>query len=337
MNTLDPAVTSASAAVTIDDLTDAATVGAGIDLAYHDAMTLQSLPLRARRVIVRLGAVMVVFYTSNLRVRTHTKVREDLLAYVTFGPQTRGTMNGLPVRSGMMLAAAPQSEAAFVVEPGWEGLTFLVSTQVIGEHLAIRQRDRDFQPPQGVEALQVSEARARQLFDWGRRLVDTAVRDPALFNDRETERGAAQVELIETLLAALDRAKDLEPSRGDRTRQAQSLIVKAAEAHAVSKAGASLYVTDLCKAAGVSERKLEYAFKEVMGLTPVAYLVRLRLHRVRQALLAAPLGSTTVSAQALNWGFWHFGDFTRAYKECFGELPSDTLRRDPASPGPAPG
>jgi AraC family ethanolamine operon transcriptional activator len=178
MNTLDPAVTSASAAVTIDDLTDAATVGAGIDLAYHDAMTLQSLPLRARRVIVRLGAVMVVFYTSNLRVRTHTKVREDLLAYVTFGPQTRGTMNGLPVRSGMMLAAAPQSEAAFVVEPGWEGLTFLVSTQVIGEHLAIRQRDRDFQPPQGVEALQVSEARARQLFDWGRRLVDTAVRDP---------------------------------------------------------------------------------------------------------------------------------------------------------------
>jgi hypothetical protein len=29
----------------------------------------------------------------------------------------------------------------------------------------------------------------------------------------------------------------------------------------------------------------------------------------------------------LNWGFWHFGEFSRAYKECFGELPSDTLRR----------
>lgn len=331
MNTLDPAVTPASAAVTIDDLTDAATVGAGVDLAYHDAMTLQSLPLRARRVIVRLGAVMVVFYTSNLRVRTHTKVREDLLAYVTFGPQTRGTVNGLPVRSGMMLAAAPQSEAAFVVEPGWEGLTFLVSPQVIGEHLAIRQRDRDFQPPQGVEALQVSEARARHLFDWGRRLVDTAVRDPALFNDRETERGAAQVELIETLLAALDTAQDLEPSRSDRTRQAQSLVVNTAEAYAVSKAGASLYVTDLCKATGVSERTLEYAFKEVMGLTPMAYLVRLRLHRVRQALLAAPCASTTVSAEAINWGFWHFGEFTRAYKACFGELPSDTLRRNSAA------
>jgi len=66
-----------------------------------------------------------------------------------------------------------------------------------------------------------------------------------------------------------------------------------------------------------------------MGLTPVAYLTRLRLHRVRRALLAATHGSATVSALALNWGFWHFGDFSRAYKECFGELPSETLRRTP--------
>lgn len=337
MKTVDPSVSIIQAAVTVDDIDDPATVNAGIELVEQDAVTLQSQPLRARRVIVRLGASMVVFSTSNLRVRTRTKVREDLLAYVTFGPRARGTVNGLPVRPGMMMAVAPQSEAAFVVDAGWEAIAFLVSPQVIGEHLAIRQRDHDFQSPQGVQPLQVSEARAQEIFDWGRRLVDTAVHDPALFNDSEAERGAAQVELIETLLAALDRAKYLEPSRSDRTRQAQSQIVKTAEEHAVSKAGASLYVTDLCKAAGVSERTLEYAFKEVMGLAPVAYLVRLRLHRVRQALLAAPWGSTTVSVEALNWGFWHFGEFTRAYKECFGELPSDTLRREPASSGPAPG
>jgi hypothetical protein len=36
-----------------------------------------------------------------------------------------------------------------------------------------------------------------------------------------------------------------------------------------------------------------------------------------------------VTAEALRWGFWHFGDFSRAYKDCFGELPSDTLRRKP--------
>ena len=97
-----------------------------------------------------------------------------------------------------------------------------------------------------------------------------------------------------------------------------------------------LHVTDLCTAAGVSERTLEYAFKEIMGLTPMNYLMRLRLHRVRQALLAATHASSTVSAEALEWGFWHFGEFSRAYKACFGELPSDTLRRRLGDAPPTP-
>lgn len=92
-------------------------------------------------------------------------------------------------------------------------------------------------------------------------------------------------------------------------------------------------MSDLCRVAAVSERALQNAFKEVMGLTPLAYLTRVRLHRVREALLAGTHGSTTVSAEALKWGFWHFGEFSRTYKECFGELPSDTLRRTPEPGG----
>ena len=106
-------------------------------------------------------------------------------------------------------------------------------------------------------------------------------------------------------------------------------MVKSVEDYALAHVGDHLLVTDLCKIAEVSERTLEMAFRKILGITPVAYLMRIRLHRVRQALLAESIGSTTVSAEALNWGFWHFGDFSRAYKECFGELPSDTLRRKP--------
>ena len=40
-------------------------------------------------------------------------------------------------------------------------------------------------------------------------------------------------------------------------------------------------------------------------------------------------GNSSGATEALNWGFWHFGDFSRAYQECFGELPSATLRRKP--------
>jgi AraC-like DNA-binding protein len=61
----------------------------------------------------------------------------------------------------------------------------------------------------------------------------------------------------------------------------------------------------------------------------VAYLARLRLPRVRDALQSDTRDSRTVSSDALDWGFWHFGEFSRAYKDCFGELPSETLRRPP--------
>jgi AraC family transcriptional regulator, ethanolamine operon transcriptional activator len=143
------------------------------------------------------------------------------------------------------------------------------------------------------------------------------------------ERAAAQDELLETLLATLDTASSFEPKPGERTRHAHSLVVRAAEDHALSPIDEPVQITDLCRAAGVSERTLQYAFKEVMGLSPRDYLVRVRLHRVRQALLAASQRTSTVSVEALKCGFWHFGEFSRAYKDCFGELPSETLRRAP--------
>ena len=327
---MEPPVNTEEPAVTVVEISEPTAAGAGMELLDQDVMQLQSMPLRARRVIVCLESAAVVFHSTNLRVRTRTSVRKGLLAYVTFGPQAKGTVNGVPVRPGMMLLAEPDSEARFVTDAGWESITFLLPPQDISAHLAARQRESEFRLPHGVETLQANEERVRSLFDWGKRLVDTAARQPALFNEHRKERVAAQVELLETLLASLGVADDFEPTRSDQTRQAYSRIVKIAEDHALSHVGDQLHVTDLCRVAGVSERTLENAFKEVMGMTPVAYLIRLRLHRVRKALLAASHGSTTVSAEALDWGFWHFGEFSRAYKECFGELPSDTLRRKPA-------
>lgn len=327
-------VNSDSPAVSVTEISDPASVDAGLELIELDAVQLESQPLRARRVLVRLGAASVLFHASNQRLRTSTSVHKGLLGYVTFGPQAWGTVNGVPVRPGMMLAAAPESEARFVVEPGWESITFLLPPEEIGLRRSARQWDGEFRLPQGVETLLASEAMVRRLFDWGKRLVETAVEQPALFNEREAERVAAQVELIDSLLATLRQANDLVPSRGDRTRRSRSQIVKRAEEYALARTGANLCVSDLCRVAGVSERTLEYAFKEVMGLTPVAYLTRLRLHRVRKALLAATPGSTTVSAEALAWGFWHFGELARAYRECFGELPSETLLRRPEPPEP---
>jgi methylphosphotriester-DNA--protein-cysteine methyltransferase len=228
----------------------------------------------------------------------------------------------------VMMAAESGVQVEFVVEAEYESVTVLVPPAVLQSHFTERQREDHFRAPAGIEALSGSANHARGLFDWGKRLANAAARQPALFNGRKEALVAAQAELLEMVLAALNASTARQRARSDHTREAHSRVVRLAADYALAHTGDCLYVTDLCVATGVSERTLEYAFREIMGMSPVAYLARLRLHRVRQALRAATHGSTTVSAEALNWGFSHFGEFSRAYKECFGELPSETLRRN---------
>jgi len=322
-----PAATTDRTAVTVVEITDPTDANSGIELIDMDAVQLQPVPFLARRVVVCVGAATVVFTSTNLRVRTRTRITAGQVACTTFGPRSQGTVNGLPVRPGLLLAMGPEAEARFVVDACWESIMILLPPRDLHDHLEARQREGESRLPEGVEMREATPEAACRLFDWGKQLTATAAEQPALFNERQDELLAVQVELIENLLAAIGTASNFESSRSDRTRQKRSLIVKIAEEYALSQKGAHLYVTDLCRVTGVSERALEYAFKEVMGLTPVAFLVRLRLHRVRHALLAAAPGSTTVAIEALRWGFSHFGEFARTYKDCFGEPPSDTLLR----------
>ena len=315
--------------VTVVDIDDPTNGNAGVEFLDLDALQLQSQPMHVRRVVVRLESAAVIHQSTTLRIRARTRIREGLLGYLVFGPQARGTVNGLVTRPDLMLAAAPGKENLLVTGGGWESITILVPPDDLRAHLAARGRDREFHLPTGIEPLQVDADRVRALFDSARRLVETAEQQPSLFDESARERIAVQHELLEVLLSTLRVADDLESTRSDRTRQGQSHIVRVAEEYALAHTNERVHVTDLCKVAAVSERTLEYAFKEIVGLTPMNYLVRLRLHRVRQALLEAEPESTTVSIQALNWGFRHFGEFSRAYRECFGELPSETLRRKP--------
>lgn len=323
-------VSSDQSSVTVVEISDPAIAGQGLELLELDAVKLTSAPFRARRVVVHLEGAAVVFHATNHRVRTRTKTQGGRLAYAVFGPGAKGSTNGVPIRPELLLAIAPETEVQMVTDAGYESITVLAGPADIRAHLRTRGREEDFRLPQGAETLQADPAMVRRLFDWGKRLVDTAARQPALFDGRKEQRDAARVELVEALLATLGTTTGFEPDRVDDARHSRTLVVRAAEQYALSHVDERVYVTDLCRAAAVSERVLEYAFKETLGLTPVAYLTRLRLHRARQALLAATHGSNTVSAVALDWGFWHFGEFSRAYKGCFGELPSDTLRRKPS-------
>lgn len=87
----------------------------------------------------------------------------------------------------------------------------------------------------------------------------------------------------------------------------------------------SLEVNDICESIHVSRRTLQYSFTEISGITPRNYLRILRLNNAYRNLLNA--SGESIQNIAMDAGFNHIGRFSQYYKEFFGELPSETVRR----------
>jgi AraC family ethanolamine operon transcriptional activator len=321
-----PRRSGSASSVEVAEITDPTAPGGSLEAVDQDLVLLEKRPLRASRLTVRLDDCLVIFHSTNLRMRVRTALQDDLLAFLAFGPGTRGTLNGVAVRPDRLLMATRGCRVDIIAEPGYESVAILVPPAVMESQLAGWWRRSTPSPPE-ARFLRVAEPRSLDLFEWGKRLARLAARHPARFARGRAAPAAAKGALLPLLRAALEASEAPRYGRGERTLAGHGRIVKLAEDYVAARLGDHLYVEDLCATLGVSERTLEYAFAKVMHLSPVAFLRRLRLHRVRQALQAATRGSTTVSIEALNAGFSHFGEFSRAYRECFGELPSETLRR----------
>jgi AraC-like DNA-binding protein len=82
-------------------------------------------------------------------------------------------------------------------------------------------------------------------------------------------------------------------------------------------------VASLAAIAGVSVRSLQQGFQAHVGMSPLAYLRRVRLSRVHDELRRGD--GTTVAGAAHRWGFTHLGRFAAAYATVYGVAPSVTL------------
>ena len=84
-------------------------------------------------------------------------------------------------------------------------------------------------------------------------------------------------------------------------------------------------IAQLCNIAQLSERNLQYAFNEYLGITPIRYLRLVRLNGVKRDLVLAHPKRDRIVDIALNWGFIELGRFAGEYRQLFQELPSVTL------------
>jgi AraC-like DNA-binding protein len=107
-------------------------------------------------------------------------------------------------------------------------------------------------------------------------------------------------------------------------------LVRRAERFMIDHADAPITVSDVAGHLGVSLRSLQSGFRHWRATTPTAFLRRVRLQLVRDALLRSG-GEVSVTTVALRYGFSHLGRFSTYYQSAFGEAPSATLRRGRSS------
>ena len=138
----------------------------------------------------------------------------------------------------------------------------------------------------------------------------------------ETGVGGENTELsvLAGIVQALSQSQVARPRASQRAK-----AFSAARDHIRNCGSESPSIPALCRAAGVSLRTLEYAFRERVGMTPVQYLKVYRLNQVRRILRKGEVRSVADAANA--WGFWHMGKFAADYRAVYGLNPSGELQR----------
>jgi AraC family ethanolamine operon transcriptional activator len=139
-----------------------------------------------------------------------------------------------------------------------------------------------------------------------------------------------RMSLTDHLLAAMVRF-DPSPADIDSTTRnasaARRVAVRLAREYIHARLSEPLPLSELCRHSGLKARTLENGFREVTGLTPIAYIRSLRLNVARRAILDDSTRQRSISDIAMDNGFWHLSQFATDYRKLFGETPTNTRRR----------
>lgn len=169
---------------------------------------------------------------------------------------------------------------------------------------------------------------ARAAAGW--KAVHSLLRNEVLVNpdtaDSPLVAGHAARLLVATTLATFPNTSLVEPTATDRN-DAHPRTLRRAVAFIEANPHRDIGVADIARAASVSIRAIQLAFRRHLDTTPLGYLRRVRLECARRELReSATDGGRTVTAVAARWGYARPARFAARYRVAFGETPSATLR-----------
>lgn len=176
----------------------------------------------------------------------------------------------------------------------------------------------------GVRCLRIRQARMLRLDRLVQEMLQAALADPGQFCAADS-LAALDDELVTwfTALLAYGHARELAPAGIPSRRRAALRAREFIDTHLDER----LSLSQVCRASYASARALAIGFREMFGLSPMAYVRFARMARVRADLYLTPPHRCAVSALAHKWGFWQLNEFSKNYCALFGELPSTTLGR----------
>lgn len=274
---------------------------------------------------VHLGDALVSYTRFNTDVVVNPGEMEDALALlVGAGEPSTIYVDGEPVHSDREapIVAPPRTVRHHYARGG--GFFILRLKHDVLERRLQTALDRTLREPLrfavSVDLRQTFGAHLRRLIDL---LAENAEHAPAVFASPLLRSGYNDL-VVNTLLTAPSNYS--EELNAERPAKIPPAIIRRAEAFLAASAADPVTIDQLVAECGCSRRALFKAFQESRGYTPMQFLAERRLDLARNALQSAG-PDQTVTTIAYACGFAHPSRFAKAYRDRFGERPSDTLRK----------
>ncbi len=278
-------------------------------------LRLSAEPYVARLTSINLGSLRFTSVDDSAHA-SHGPIDRDCVVLL-YGVSTLPEdirINGTAMATSQAILLGPGSplECRVPSKIHWASLSFDAGAfqQAIGEEAMPRDGEFRF-----VNFDRIGRARLTELTT---EIAAIAAVDP----------GRLELPQVQKQIAGTCLRLAILPSRSGKERWLRVLhhrvrIVANAEEFIATRLGVALYTTDICAALGVAGRTLYEAFVAVHGMSPHKYLHLRRLNHARDVLRSGQ--AAQVKAAALGAGFWNLGRFSQAYRELFGEFPSQTL------------
>lgn len=272
-----------------------------------------------------LGEAILCSGATNFSFRGRFVLPVDwcMFGYIHRTPEG-GWCHGTELHTGMSFTVMPEGISEFMLRAGSQVTAVLVPLERLRRRLAEFDPLQTEVPSRLLSLFMLSgHGAARDLVAGFERLSERLAGGEALGEDD------VDALLASHLQAGLSAHAEDRP-RCTRGRRTHYMIVQRVEQFMRANMRRDIYLSEMCNAAGVSERALRYAFDDLLGLSPNRYLSMLRLCTACRSLSLSDASRRSVKSVALSCGLWDLSRFADHYRRVFGELPSDTLMRAPA-------